>query len=647
MYRTHYQPPHPNNPRYNEAMEKQRIREWERQKRTEEQKIQEAFRNEKNKESTWTHTKLATLALHWAEKRKGGKKNPKESQLPPGSIQHNLDEVPAILDNHFGDPGELRSDIDIIAKGLEDEKFIIDGNEMQAVTVPGKKYLFGLLLQKHIFDAPMGFTVHKDKNGKIVLTDPSSSTNPQRLEKKAALERELNVETLGFNILDGLDENIAALAYRGNNNLPRYRDDLLRKLWKGTPTLESIGKSQKLTAEEKSFLLSWHDPSKNGALQDVQKEQEKFVKNAAENFGKKTMEQHIEEWKKRPLSKAIELMGSISPLIIPGAIIVGALAFFLGKDSKIMKFFAVLFWAGILLGGGKNLINAADDLIEGSTKVAQKGLEKGWEVIGGAKELGEKWMEKVQRFYQRFSAGTDQWTPILMKPDIGNKLTNYPAGALLYTLYSDSPEEQKEFSAYNNNPKNNDIAETLKELNQTEKQHLIALMRNAWDRQKDISSAKVLNDTNLNNDDAGKLTLGKMIQEIDDRDSWWNTLPSWVGVWNGRFYGPLSQNTMKTEALKIMAWAKENKNDPSTIASNIEKWGQLTIGDLRNYFNPFDDKKITPPDIQTGIGKTILELYGSSGKNKETIKEYLKTILPQDPTTKDPNTLFRDILSAK
>lgn len=79
----------------------------------------------------------------------------------------------------------------------------------------------------------------------------------------------------------------------------------------------------------------------------------------------------------------------------------------------------------------------------------------------------------------------------------------------------------------------------------------------------------------------------------------------------------------------------------------MEKWGKITIGELRNYFNPFDDRKIIPPNTQTGIGKTILELYGSNGKNKETIKEYLKTILPQDPTAKDPNTLFRDILSAK
>lgn len=116
-----------------------------------------ALNNEKKKESAWTETKLKILAMQGANKRISDKIDPKEADMPAGSIRENLARVDPVLFERLGEPREFIEDMNIILSGFENERLVIEGNEMQRINEYGKKYLLGLLLQRHIFD--QGFSI--------------------------------------------------------------------------------------------------------------------------------------------------------------------------------------------------------------------------------------------------------------------------------------------------------------------------------------------------------------------------------------------------------------------------------------------------------------------------------------------------------
>lgn len=134
-----------------------------------EQERRAQMQREKRKESAWTETKLKILALQGAHKRTTETRNPTELDMPAGSITENLTRVDPILYERFGEPREFMEDMNMILSGFENEKIVVEGNEMQKINEYGKKYLLGLLLQKHIFE--QGFSISVDKNNQPVLRD--------------------------------------------------------------------------------------------------------------------------------------------------------------------------------------------------------------------------------------------------------------------------------------------------------------------------------------------------------------------------------------------------------------------------------------------------------------------------------------------
>lgn len=116
-----------------------------------------ALNNEKKKESAWTETKLKILAMQGASKRVSDKRDPKEADMPAGSIREDLARVEPVLFERLGEPREFIEDINMILNGFENERLVIEGNEMQKLNEYGKKYLLGLLIQRHIFD--QGFSI--------------------------------------------------------------------------------------------------------------------------------------------------------------------------------------------------------------------------------------------------------------------------------------------------------------------------------------------------------------------------------------------------------------------------------------------------------------------------------------------------------
>lgn len=126
-------------------------------------------------------------------------------------------------------------------------------------------------------------------------------------------------------------EYVAATAHEKHPNLVDYRNSLAKKAGISTPNIspeqaQTILESTSLAPEEKTFLLAWKDSRKDGALTEVQKQQETFVKYARENIDKKTPETHIRELAERPFTKSAQLLA--------GGAIGAALLYFAYKQIK-------------------------------------------------------------------------------------------------------------------------------------------------------------------------------------------------------------------------------------------------------------------------------------------------------------------------
>lgn len=237
--------------------------------------------------------------------------------------------------------------------------------------------------------------------------------------------------------------------------------------------------------------------------------------------------------------------------------------------------------------------------------------------------IEEQWLAlegRIQNFQWRMS-GPGEWVEMVTRPELTPAVRDYSVGSMLYIMYEWSPTEQNKYSSFKPTETNaKKMKETLWKLNTPEeKQTFLKLLETSWQRYGEVNPAKISDTTT-----AKTLTLPNIIDEIDMADSWLNYLPSWAGgTWK------------KAEVLKI-------------IAPKAKEWWEITIGNLRDYFNPFDEPGISTPDTSTGIGKHIFDLYNGVGKNAEknaeTIKKYLKDTLPRDKTEMNPDTPLRFLL---
>lgn len=615
MYKVWYKEPiiaHSPSGKVSEKVQKAQEAEMKKALAKEKLKIETARKEEQLKNSQWTNYDLFKLVTQQEK----------------------------ILDDNFWDPQAFSDDVTLIESQIAKEKWQIklEGIEKDKINTHGMDFLYGLLLQSHIMNC--GFYIEIDENYQPILHD---NQTPERTAQLQWLQAQLDKLEFGVDRGHVLRKNdntskiatyLGALAYhsgKSGGNLMKYRESLEKEIQEdpNTPlTKEEIQKSNLLPGQ-KSFLLAWRDRKNDRNLIDIEKNQETFVKNARESVKKKTREQHIQELKDRPFGKSVELFGA-------GVIGIGLLAFGLkqlfGEKSGVMgKIFGTI----MALFGGMIVLPMAD---------------KTWQALGGPEMINETnqpinkdrandnpparitakmkkiWWESKEwiRNLQTRIAGPDEWSLLLMREDVGPNISGYPAGALLYALNSERPTEQWEFSSYEKNPKMEEIRATLKKLNNTEKAQLLSLMTESWERQKELDPTKVADDSTKDNSDAEKLTLARIIKDIDDHDKWWNTLPDWVGFKDGLF----DQRTQKTEMLKV-------------IADKPASWGNLTLEQLENHF--LHDPQI--PDAQVGA---YLQAFTDAHPDYNTpafavVQEYLASLTI--PATVDKKTTkLRDFL---
>lgn len=552
-----------------------------------------------------------------------------------------------ILDDHFWEPQAFGDDITLIQAQIAKEKWEIklEGVKKDEISVHGIDFLYGLLLQAHIFNC--WFYIEINDQYQPILHD---NQIPERTAQLQWLQAQLDNHEFGVERGSILRKNdntpkiatyITALSYHGQpeKNLIKYRENTEKKIQKdpNKPLSADEIKKSDLTPGQKTFLLIWQDRKNDRNLGRIQKNQERFVEHARQNFKEKSPEEHLQELDKTPIRKSMELFWAG---VIGIALLAYGLKQMFGEKSGVMgKIFgtilALIGWSMVYKKGdslwqafeGPEMLNGLTtkepiDKARANDNPYARAAEKIPKQFEGLKK-------KITLMHERLFSGPDVWTPLLMKKDVGPKIATYPAGALLYALNEDKGmrTEMSEFSAYRDNPEMQKIKDTISKLSSTEKGQLLALMTESWQRQKELNSGKIADDITKDNSDPKKLTLTAMISEIDDRDSWWNTLPSWVGWKNGL----LSQNTQKTEALKVMA-------------PKIGEWGDVTIGDLKKYFGPSVDGDTA--ERNASPVKKLLEdrlTVKASASAETTIRHYVEST---DFWAAPDTTTLRDFLKS-
>lgn len=580
-------------------MNQKEIDEQKLQEQQAESKRQAEINREKGRQSAWTHAKLETLAVRWAHKRKSANRLPDEAQLPPGSIRQELDTVAPILDNHFGEPLEFTKDLTLINDGFKNEKIVIDGNEMQSLenNTEGKKYLYGLLIQKHIFDQK--FSIIIGENNQPTLRDESGDTSEARKEKMQWLQKSLGDYEFSENKRSFLRKNdntsltaeyIAAGTYRNHPDLVGFRNDLYRKIGLQNNTLLSEENKKRieesaLLPDEKSFLLAWRDTKKDTVLQEVQKNQEHYVKNAKETINEKSRDAHMKELADHPFTKSAQLLA--------GGAIGAALLYFAYKQIKKWGIWGTL--SGLIAGliGGSIMLPLGDKAWK-TFGLGEKLKDiNEWKPINRAEandhpfaKLDMNIIAPVQANWKSFQArlaGGQEGIDILINKDVGQDIaTKYPVYSMLNEINEDERALSGNYAAPDETQvKMSDIRKGLGKLPQSpnnQRAQLNTLIKDTWERYKKTDKY-----TQDGPDMSKRTNLADMLAAIETEDNWLN-----------KTIDVASDEPEKQKALKV-------------ICQNPKEWSKISIGDIKQYFLNKPEDPGSDWRNKHAIGKLIAE----------------------------------------
>lgn len=600
--------------------------------------MRQAKRNkEKGEQSAWTRAKLETLAFRWAHKRKSPNKDPNEYKLRPGGIKQNLEKIDPIMSSseRFGDPFEFRTDLNIITNGFKNEKIVLEGNEMQTINEEGRKFLYGLLLQRHIFENDYSITID-DKN-QPQLHDESWDISPARAKQTEGLQSVLKSKEFSINHWHILKKNdnssltaeyIAANVYPEHPDLVNYRDSLFRKagITGDVTNLEATRRTieqSSLNTKEKSFLLAWRDTRKDDLLTNtIQKNQETFVKNAKENFNQNSPDTNTKELLDHPFTKSAQMLAM-------GAIGAALLVYAFKQINKwgvwgtISGLIAGLIGGSIMLPIGDKIWQAGGLGEKLSDIYEWKPIDRSEAVDNHMARINMSIIAPIQQRWERFQArmaGGQEGIKILTNKKVGQKIaTEYPVYSMLNTL---NPDDSRIWGIYEApvvmpgiNP--SDIKKWFENLSQPEQPtQLNTLLKDTWERYQKTQKFT----ENGGRDKAKTTNLADMLAAIETEDGWLNTAIDFV-----------SDEPERRAAMKV-------------IGQNPAAWGDISMGDIKKYF------KNIPPQPADWINNhpisSLISDYNTKSKNTQTLNTILIPYFEKLDVSKASDSMkFRDFLS--
>lgn len=162
----------------------------------------------------------------------------------------------------------------------------------------------------------------------------------------------------------------------------------------------------------------------------------------------------------------------------------------------------------------------------------------------------------VNRFMARFS-DADDWSEILMNPEVGPKVSTFPVGAMLSVL---NPEPDSPYKDYATDKKEmEEIRATVGKLNTRtgEREKLNQLLKQSFERHRELNPKMDLTSQK-------KLTLTDTLESINSADGW-------IDKKLQEAHDMVSNEPEKLNALKV-------------IAKHPKEWGDLTVEELYAYF---------------------------------------------------------------
>lgn len=539
----------------------------------------------RKKESAWTREKLDMLVsqpiqkttkrdfLSWPQFVRDYPQDPETMLENLRNIQpETLEPVQQIIETREKNPGEMGNDIDYVWTEIEQEWFVIDGFWMQKIQTRGKEYLIGRILEHYMFRQNFIIVV---ENKKITVQDTQT---PKREQLRAQFEKTLQEKfsSLGIQDTAEIGNFLAASMYHDDyaTRLVDQKNQLKERsgMQDGIAYEEqkkTILSSNKLNAEQKSFLLAFLDDTKDERLNFLQREQADFVKNAQQSIGRMSQADIIAGMKKAPLTTALAMTAMISPLIAPGVMIAGAL-WIVGMKRAAKVIGTVFIGWGLLLWGAGRAALMADKVFEAAVK-------KGEEL---PKHLGKYEMSPwLRERFNRSMTRPHGCLKLLMKDD-NQRFLRYPIWPLLYALAKEQniTKEQEKYAAYKQHPDLTQIQDNMKTLSTEDQLDLFSLAWMLWVEKAKKHRSAIEQDQIRGSGNYAQFTLENCIGSLPDLDM---TISS-----------PF--NDLKSEALQI-------------FVPGMQAWRDTPLSEIIKRFELDDGSAIPPPPRMTPAEKNAFD----------------------------------------
>lgn len=528
------------------------------------------------KESIWTRSDLEVMMKQWYGINLLGQNEAKKL--------HKIGEK-AILNGNLGNPLELSDDLNKMKTGILDanrDKIVIVDKDSgkQEVKEPISPQIvdamYAMVLESHITSQ---WFVIEIKDGQPVLHDTRKPIRATQMQWLQAILSDKSWQGEG-------EANIARYAavssfWKNPDDLSGHRNNLIRTIgWPNATsvTFDQIMKSN-LSADEKTFIAAFRDTNHDDLLEHVIDEQKKWILNRIYTPEYKTKRQEIVEntdgFFKKNTGKGIMMAAWLAAFF-------GGLYLAFRKESSwwqrpigvILAMTAWLAWAGSIDELTKKvwLTWWIRDRVEWNP-VDKKVVP---EIIDAPFATIDNWTgatDKYKRLVARLQWPTE-WTKLLMDDKTWPAITGAPVGTMLYLLSTKFDTgwayDDDKYKNFADTTKTAATEKMLASLTEDQRKTLVPLLEYTWESQRKNDAAYVSDIRK-----AQSMTLSWSIQSIDDRDGWYNTLPSWAWLPNG-----LRGNDKKTEALKIMA-------------PNLEKLWKVKVHDINTFFTQMPTT--TPP----------------------------------------------------
>jgi hypothetical protein len=553
-------------------------------KRLEEERNKKAIR-----EKAWTEQDILKLLVE---------KGLSDEQVFSEKYRHEMQ-----IDR-FDKPQNLLNDFQTLERllALEQKDMKLNGKEKLDISQEGEDLLRGLLLWQYTI--AQWYAISIDASHQPVIHDTTWSKDPNREKQTKTLQETIaKIDYKGKDrlMLSRYDRSSQAKVYltAASYHLGKQTDmtkkieginakapkPIDRKL-----TTEEIMKNPKLSAEEKTLLSMWSSEEsleKLDILQNIQSDQEKYVKNARENIGWSSYDNLVKNLRDAPISTALKTFA------VPA---ICAMLLFKGIDAIFWDgaWYTKLLWVPMAMIG-LAVVPSLDKLVKktGATTFAgtsnpELKRDQAEQLFGGkltrvSKKAYTATVQNMSWFSDRYLSGGHEWSTLIMDPTLGTLISSYPVGVMLAALHPPAPGKKDPYEAYRSikDSKGNLLItevqnKLINKLGGTPDRHpiLTNMLETAW-KKHETKHGIIQTGADAAQNPENMLKLPTMLQSMDHSTGWFESIYDHSIGW---VHDRLTSRDEVRAFLPLMS-------------EKPDGWWSLTLWDLEAYFRPYHNDK--------------------------------------------------------